>query len=146
MGGLKPTSVNIKRVYSEEQQASLPQMETLFLGCEESQGRKKRDATGHWGRVVTSQDGTPSPEREGMPLVGSMLKSLPKKEGWDQAKKGLQPVNQFNRDQDVRDPSKQISGWEVARGVSGTRDGTVWYKSPAGLNIPSCSEAPERGR
>lgn len=65
--------MNIKAVYSEEQQASLPWMETLFLGCEESQGRKEKDATGHWGGAVTSQDGTPSLEREGPPLVGSRV-------------------------------------------------------------------------
>lgn len=73
MGGLKAGTVNIKGVYSEEQQASLPRMETLLLGCEESQGRKERDATGHWGGAVTSQGGTPSLEREGPPLVGSRV-------------------------------------------------------------------------
>lgn len=72
-GGLKPSTVNLKGVYSKEQQASLPQMETLFLGCEESQGRKERDATGHWHGAVTSQDCTPSLEREGSPLVGSRV-------------------------------------------------------------------------
>lgn len=106
MGGLKPITVNIKRVYSEEQQASLPRIETLSLGCEESQGRKERDATGNWGGVVTSQDGTPSLEREGLPLVGGMLKSLPEKEGWEQAKEVLRPVIQFNRDQGSQRPIK----------------------------------------
>lgn len=104
MGGLKAGTVNIKGVYSKEQQASLPRMETLLLGCEESQGRKERDATGHWGGAVTSQGGTPSLEREGAATCG--LKSLPKKEGWDQAKEGLQPVIQFNRDQGSQRPIK----------------------------------------
>lgn len=47
MGGSKPVIVNTKGIYSKEQQAFLPRIEVLFLGCEESQGRNEGDATDH---------------------------------------------------------------------------------------------------
>lgn len=55
------------------------------------------------GGAVTSQGDTPSLERKGQPLVGSVLKSSPKKAACEQVKEGL-TLGQCSNQQGPRRP------------------------------------------